>query len=203
MHLGEDTYKTITSSSTEMLFKDRKSKFYGYAFPVEQESEVKPIIESLKKQYPNANHFCYAWQVGITQKKYRSNDDGEPKNSAGTPIYGQIQSFGVTDVLVVVVRIFGGAKLGVSGLINAYRAAAQMALENARIETRIIETKLVLRFGYAIMNQVMRVIKKVNARVVSQEMEKECAIIIAVPRSQTDSIRAELERIHQLEMELR
>ena len=115
----DDVYKTIATPSEETLFKDRNSKFFGYAFPVHSETDVKEALESLKKQHHSARHFCYAWQLGVETIRFRANDDGEPSNSAGMPIYGQIQSFGVTNILVVSVRYFGGTKLGVGGLINA------------------------------------------------------------------------------------
>ena len=121
----DDTYKTIEIPSKETLFKDRNSKFYGYAFPVANEDAVKSYLELLRKKHHTARHFCYAWQLGIESIRYRANDDGEPSNSAGMPIYGQIQSFEVTNILVVSVRYFGGIKLGVGGLINAYRSSAR------------------------------------------------------------------------------
>ncbi len=200
MHVSQDTYKTIARPSNEVLFKDRKSKFYGYAFPLEMESEVKPIVDSLKKRYPTANHFCYAWRIGIEKERFRANDDGEPKNSAGMPIYGQIQSFELTNVLVVAVRIFGGAKLGVSGLINAYKTTAQMALEGTVVEKRLVEAKMELDFGYPIMNDVMRVLKKWNVRTVSREMEGTCSFVIAVPKSKRNAIHQELKKIHPLKI---
>ena len=120
----DDLYKTIESPSQETLFKDRNSKFYGYAFPVNSENDIKASLQFLKKKHPTARHFCYAWQLGIDSFSFRVNDDGEPKNSAGIPIYGQIQSFGLTNVLIVSVRYFGGVKLGVGGLINAYKHSA-------------------------------------------------------------------------------
>ena len=195
MHLSQDTYTTIAQATEEAVFKDRKSKFYGYAFPIQTESDIKPIVESLKKQYPTANHFCYAWQLGTENKKYRANDDGEPRNSAGMPIYGQIQSYELTNVLVIIIRIFGGVKLGVSGLINAYKSTAQMVLESAVIEKLLIEAKLKLNFDYSNMNEVMRIVKKRNIRIVSQQMENRCSLSIAVPRSQTGMIQKEFEKI--------
>lgn len=200
MHLSEDTYKTIAQPSKEVLFKDRKSKFYGYAFPVETESMVKPILDTLRKQHTAANHFCYAWQTGIEKKSFRANDDGEPKNSAGMPIYRQIKSYELTNIMVVVVRVFGGTKLGVGGLINAYKTTAQMALEMATMESRIVETKMKLNFGYSIMNDVMRVLKRWDARIVSQQMEGTCSFVIAVPKSKTDHIYQELKKIHPLKI---
>lgn len=128
-----DTYKTINLPSEEVLFKEKNSKFFGYAYPVTTEEEIKEIIEQLRKVHFSARHWCYAYQIGTEKIQYRANDDGEPNNSAGMPIYGQIQSFEVTNILIVVVRYFGGVKLGVGGLISAYKTAAQMALENAII----------------------------------------------------------------------
>ena len=129
----KDTFKTIAFPSTEILFKEKNSKFYGYSFPILSEIEVKPIIDTLRKQHPNAGHYCFAYQIGTENLVYRANDDGEPSNSAGTPIYGQIQSFELTNVLIVVVRIFGGTKLGVGGLISAYKTTAQLVLETSEI----------------------------------------------------------------------
>ena len=167
-----DTYQTIASESEEVLFKEKGSKFFGYAFPLQSEDEVKPIIESLKKLHPHAVHYCYAYQLGTAPKiSYRANDDGEPGNTAGAPIYGQIQSFGLTNVLVVVVRIFGGTKLGVGGLIAAYKTTAQMTLEISEIVEKTIDVHFLISFDYKNMNKVMRVIKEKKLDIVSQEME--------------------------------
>lgn len=167
-----DTYQTIASESEEVLFKEKGSKFFGYAFPLQSEDEVKPIIETLKKLHPHAVHYCYAYQLGTAPKiSYRANDDGEPGNTAGAPIYGQIQSFGLTNVLVVVVRIFGGTKLGVGGLIAAYKTTAQMALEISEIVEKTIDEHFLISFDYKNMNKVMRVIKEKKLDIVSQEME--------------------------------
>jgi uncharacterized YigZ family protein len=167
----KDTYNTIALPSEETLFKEKNSKFFGYAFPIESEEEVKPIIEILKKQHPNAGHFCYAYQIGTETIQYRANDDGEPSNTAGAPIYGQIQSFGLTNVLVVVVRIFGGVKLGVGGLISAYKTSAQITLESCEIIEKTIDIHFQISFDYKNMNKVMRVIKEKKLDIVSQEME--------------------------------
>jgi uncharacterized YigZ family protein len=167
----KDTYNTIALPSEETLFKEKNSKFFGYAFPIESEEEVKPIIETLKKQHPNAGHFCYAYQIGTETIQYRANDDGEPSNTAGTPIYGQIQSFELTNVLVVVVRIFGGVKLGVGGLISAYKTSAQITLESSEIIEKTIDIHFQISFDYKNMNKVMRVIKEKKLDIVSQEME--------------------------------
>ncbi|KRD12934.1 hypothetical protein ASE21_03255 [Flavobacterium sp. Root901] len=167
-----DTYQTIASASEEVLFKEKGSKFFGYAFPIENEEEVKPIIEDLRKLHPHAVHYCYAYQLGTAPKiSYRANDDGEPGNTAGAPIYGQIQSFSLTNVLVVVVRFFGGTKLGVGGLIAAYRTTAQMTLEICEIVKKTIDVQFLISFDYKNMNKVMRVIKEKKLEIISQEME--------------------------------
>lgn len=167
----KDTYNTIDSSPDEILFKEKNSKFFGYAFPIESEEEVKPLIETLRKQHPNAGHFCYAYQIGADIISYRANDDGEPSNTAGMPIYGQIQSFSVTNILIVVVRIFGGVKLGVGGLISAYKTTAQLVLESCEIVEKTIDIHFIISFDYKNMNKVMRVIKEKKLEIGSQEME--------------------------------
>ena len=156
----KDTYNTITSNTEPVLFKDKNSKFFGYAFPVNNEAEVKSHLEQLKKEHHTARHWCYAYQLGTETITYRANDDGEPNNSAGMPIYGQIQSFEVTNMLIVVVRYFGGVKLGVGGLVNAYKTAAQMALEVSNIIEKTINIDYLISFDYKNMNKVMRIIKE-------------------------------------------
>lgn len=178
-----DVYKTLNTPSEEILFKERKSKFFGYAYPILHEDEVKPIIEELRKQHHTANHVCYAWQLGIEDVNYRANDDGEPNNSAGMPIYGQIQSFGVTNVLVAVARVFGGTKLGVGGLISAYRTAAQMALDSAEIIEKTLQQRYLLCFEYSEMDKVMRTLKQHQMEIVSQKMEMDCKIEISVRKN--------------------
>ncbi|MCK0147746.1 YigZ family protein [Arenibacter sp. F26102] len=181
--MESDTYKTLESPSEEILFKERKSKFFGYAFPIRVEEDVKPIIDELKKLHHTANHVCYAWQLGFEDVNYRANDDGEPNNSAGMPIYGQIQSFGVTNVLVAVARIFGGTKLGVGGLISAYRTGAQMALDSAQIIEKTLQQRYLLSFEYAEMDKVMRTIKQHQMEITTQKMEMDCAIEISVRKN--------------------
>ena len=167
----KDTYNTIEYSSEELLFKEKNSKFFGYAFPISSEDEVKPLIETLRKQHPNAGHFCYAYQIGTDAFTYRANDDGEPSNTAGMPIYGQIQSFSLTNVLIVVIRIFGGVKLGVGGLISAYKTTAQLVLESCEIVEKTIDIHFAISFDYKNMNKVMRVIKEKKLDIENQEME--------------------------------
>lgn len=198
MDTTSDTYKTISKASEEILFKEKKSKFYGYAFPIQSEEEVKPLIEELKRKYHSANHVCYAWQLGLETPSYRANDDGEPNNSAGMPIYGQIQSFEVTNVLVAVARVFGGVKLGVGGLISAYRTGAQMALEASNIAERIITQQFQLSFSYAEMDKVMRIIKQKQLEIVSQKLEMNCQLDISVRKNKAETIAAIFESMHTI-----
>lgn len=183
-----DTYKTLARPSTEILFKEKNSKFFGHAFPVTSEDEIKSHLEFLRKQHPGAGHFCYAFQLGTEKIQFRANDDGEPSNSAGMPIYGQIQSFGLTNVLVVVVRFFGGVKLGVGGLISAYRTGAQMALQESEIIVKTIDIHFLVSFDYKNMNKVMRVIKEKNLNIVSQKMQEDCQIEISIRKKNAEMI---------------
>ncbi len=184
----KDTYKTIAFPSEEILFKEKNSKFFGYAFPVTTEGEIKNHLEILRKKHFGAVHWCYAFQLGTDKIQFRTNDDGEPSNTAGMPIYGQIQSFGVTNIVVVVVRFFGGIKLGVGGLISAYRTAAQMALENAEIIEKTIDVHYQISFDYKNMNKVMRIIKEKNIEIVAQKMEMSCEIEIATRKKNAEMV---------------
>ncbi|MBP6000898.1 MAG: YigZ family protein [Flavobacterium sp.] len=198
--LANDTYQTIAHASPEILFKEKNSKFYGYAFPVISEEEVKAHLEHLKKEHFSARHWCYAYQIGTEKIHYRANDDGEPNNSAGMPIYGQIQSFEVTNILVVVVRYFGGVKLGVGGLISAYKTAAQMALETSEIIEKTIDNHFSLVFGYAHMNKVMRIIKEKNLTIVTQKMELDCEIVVATRKKNAQNLRETFENLYEIQL---
>lgn len=198
MTVQKDTFKTIAKPSPEVLFKDRGSKFIGYAFPVTSEEEIKEHLRQLKKQHHNARHWCYAWQLGEQYEKYRVNDDGEPSNSAGMPIYGQLQSFDVTRILVVVVRYFGGTKLGVGGLIQAYKTAAQFALEASMIVERTIDDDFLLRFDYPEMNTVMRIIKDEDLTIKHQKMEMDCEITISIRKNNSERIYQVFENIYKV-----
>jgi uncharacterized YigZ family protein len=183
-----DTYKTIAFPSTEILFKEKNSKFYGYAFPITSEEEVKSHLEKLRKQHFGAGHFCYAFQLGSESIQFRANDDGEPSNSAGMPIYGQIQSFGLTNILIVVVRFFGGVKLGVGGLITAYKTTAQMTLSATEIIEKTVNVHFTIFFDYKNMNKVMRIIKEKNITIVSQKMEETCQIEISTRKKNAETV---------------
>lgn len=195
-----DSYKTIDRPTEEILFKEKNSKFYGYAFPINSEEDVKALIDPLKKKHFNAVHFCYAFQTGINPIYFRANDDGEPSNSAGMPIYGQIQSFGVTNILVVIVRYFGGTKLGVGGLISAYRTAAQMTLEISPIITKTINVHYLISFDYKNINKVMRVIKEKNIEIITQKMELNCEIEIATRQKNAESIFNTFNSMFEIEI---
>ena len=184
----DDVYKTIIKPSEETLFKEKNSKFYGYAFPVITEESVKTCIDFLKKKHYNARHFCYAWQLGVESPRYRVNDDGEPNNSAGMPIYGQIQSFKLTNILVVSVRYFGGVKLGVGGLINAYRSSARLALESSQIEEKTIDVYFQLIFDYDLMSKVLRIIKENSIMIQNQKLDINCELMIAIRKSNAHKI---------------
>ena len=194
----KDSYKTIEKASEETLFKDKNSKFYGYAFPVLNESDVKLAIDNLKKKHHTARHFCYAWQLGTETIRFRANDDGEPNNSAGMPIYGQIQAFDVTNILIVSVRYFGGTKLGVGGLIQAYKNSAQITLEASIIIEKIIDVVYVLNFEYDLMNKVMRVIKENNLKITHQKLELNCKFHVSVRKKEAKNIFEIFDNIFKL-----
>ena len=185
---SKDTFKTLAFPSSEILFKEKNSKFFGYAFPIQSEEEVKPILDGLRKQHPNAGHYCYGYQIGTETIFYRANDDGEPSNCAGMPIYGQIQSFEVTNVLIVVVRYFGGVKLGVGGLISAYKSTSQITLESSEIIEKTIDIHYLVSFDYKNINKVMRVIKEKNIVIISKKMEMSCAIEIVTRKKNAQVI---------------
>lgn len=197
----KDTYKTIDNPGEETLFKEKNSKFFGYAFPVKNEDEVKTILEQVKKQHYSARHWCYAFQTGTGKNIYfRANDDGEPSNSAGMPIYGQIQSFDVTDILVVVVRYFGGVKLGIGGLIQSYKTSAQLALEASEIIEKTIDAEYIVQCEYKDLNKVMRVIKEKNINVIQQQMELNCIFYIAVRLQEAEDVFQAFAQIYGVDI---
>lgn len=193
-----DSYKTITKPTTEILYKDRGSKFYGYAFPITSDEEVNDLIAPLRNRHPKAGHHCYAWKLGADDNNYRANDDGEPSHSAGDPILGQINSYELSDVLVVVSRIFGGTKLGVGGLISAYREAAKISLETAQIKVRTITASIEIKFEYPQMSQVMRFIDENNFKIGKQELTASCIINIDVPASQQEAVTAQINKMYPI-----
>lgn len=193
-----DTYKTIEKPYEGEVFKDRGSKFIGYAFPVVDQDEAKEKIDSLKIKHHKARHWCYAWKIGVENPHFRANDDGEPNNSAGQPIYGQILSFNVTNVLIVVVRYFGGTKLGVGGLINAYKNSAKLVLEESVIIEKTIDICYQLTFEYEYMDKVMRIIKEKNLKIVNQKMEMNCIFDISVRKKFAEATKTAFENLRCL-----
>ena len=196
------TYKTILKPSEEVLYKDKGSKFYGYAFPLNTIENYKGIIENLKQKHSSAGHFCFAYQHGIETLYYRASDDGEPSNSAGMPIYGQLQAFDVTNVLLVVVRYFGGTKLGVGGLISAYKTTAKLSLEASTIKQMDILIAFKLNFEYKELSQVMRIIKKQQLVLKSQRLEMECEVVVLVKKSVEKSLQTAFEAFHKIKVEI-
>ncbi|EDP69899.1 hypothetical protein FBALC1_10217 [Flavobacteriales bacterium ALC-1] len=186
--IENDIYKTIRKPAKGELFKDKNSKFYGYAFPVTEEKQIKSHLEDLKKEHYSARHWCYSYQIGTETIKYRANDDGEPNNSAGMPIYGQIQSYDLTNILVVVIRYYGGVKLGVGGLINAYRTGAKLALETAEIIEKTINKEFQLKFEYKNMSKVMRMLKENQIEIKNQTLELNCLLEISVRKNDSSKI---------------
>lgn len=195
-----DTYKTIDSKS-EGYFRDKGSRFLAFAYPVQSEEDISEILASLKKEYHNARHHCYAWRLGTEVITFRANDDGEPSSTAGKPILGQLLSNELTNILVVVVRYFGGTLLGTGGLINAYRTATADAISNAKIITGFIEDKYKLKFSYKEMNDVMQIIKQENLNVLNTRFELDCELDFSVRKSESERIREVFEKFYGVDIE--
>lgn len=190
----EDTYKTIAAAS-ESLIKEKMSRFISFAIPVRTVDEVKSHLDRFQKEYYDARHICYAYMLGHARADFRANDNGEPSGTAGKPILGQINSFGLTDILVVVVRYFGGIKLGTGGLIVAYREAAQMALQAAEIIEKTVDDDIRVRFEYPFMNDVMRIVKEEGPEILRQVFEMDCEMVLRIRRAQADRLRERLSKV--------
>ncbi|WP_456077205.1 IMPACT family protein [Hoylesella timonensis] len=190
-----DQYRTITHQMGEGFYSEKRSKFLAFAHHVTTENEVKELLQAYKKKYYDARHCCYAYMLGADRSVFRANDDGEPSSTAGKPILGQINAHELTDILIVVVRYFGGTKLGTSGLIVAYRTAAAAAIENAQIETRYVEDIIDYSFTYSLLNEVMRVVKELEPRIVSQTFDNTCHISLAIRKSQAAELRQRLQQL--------
>lgn len=195
----EDTYKTISKPS-EGLFKEKGSKFISFAYPVTSEDEIREIIQSLKKEHHSARHHCYAWRLGHEKLLFRANDDGEPSSTAGKPILGQIQSFDLTNILIVVVRYFGGTLLGVSGLINAYRNAALDAISQSQIIEELVEKQLLIEFGYGVMNEVMKIFKDEKLPQIDPQFDLQCRIKTEIRLNDLTRIEEGLKKIEGLKI---
>lgn len=190
-----DEYKTITEIIGEGFYSEKRSKFLAFAHHVETIDEIKDILASYRKKYYDARHVCYAYVLGADKADFRANDDGEPSSTAGKPILGQINSYDLTNVLVIVVRYYGGVNLGTGGLIVAYRTAAADALDHATIETRLVEEVITYSFPYPMMNAVMRVIKEMQPRIVSQTFDNTCSISLSIRQEMAPVLRDRLEKL--------
>ena len=192
--MADDTYKTI-SAAVDSCYTEKRSRFIAYAVPVRTVEEVKEQVDKFKKQYYDARHVCWAYMLGPERITFRSNDDGEPSGTAGKPILGQINSLGLTDLLVVVVRYFGGIKLGTGGLIVAYKTAAAEVLSIANIEERTVDEVMTVQFEYPFMNGIMRIIKEDTPEVLSQSFDMNCEMTLRIRKSEADKLRNRLLKV--------
>ena len=193
--MEQDEFRTITAMA-KGLYKEKGSKFISIAVPVRDEDEVQGKLEEIRKQYHDARHHCYAFRLGYKGETYRTNDDGEPSGTAGKPIYGQILSKELTDILIIVVRYFGGTKLGVSGLITAYKSASRDALEQAEIITGTIDDCYEVHFAYPLMNEVMRLVKNYKLKLLKQHFELTCTIVFLVRKSKSEEVHEKFSKIN-------
>jgi len=195
-----DTYKTI-SKVTEGIYKEKGSKFLSFAIPVSDVEEVKDIVKEYRKRFFDARHVCYAYMLGVEKTEFRANDDGEPSGTAGRPILGQINSRELTNVLVIVVRYFGGILLGTGGLVTAYKEATADALHQAEIIEKTVEVTVTVHFDYMLMNNVMRIVKDTNAIVVSQDFDNDCVMQLSIRKQDAELLTAKLEKVIGLTIE--
>ena len=196
----KDSYLTIAEPA-EAIYKERSSKFLTYAYPVETEAEIKELLDALRKQYYDATHHCYAYRLGAHGELFRANDDGEPSGTAGKPILGQLLSANLTNCLVVVVRYFGGTKLGVSGLIQAYKESTAEVIAVSKIVEKTVDSIIKINFDYISMNGVMRVIKEMNPRIDEQVFDNLCSMTLRIRQSEEEQLRAKLLKVEYLTIE--
>lgn len=195
-----DIYKTLAADA-EAVYKEKSSKFLAYAFPVEDEERIREILEALRKRYYDATHHCYAWRLGTHGEQFRANDDGEPSGTAGKPILGQMLSTDITNCLIVVVRYFGGTKLGVSGLISAYKESARAAIEAGTIIERTVDCEIKIYFPYIAMNDVMRIIKEEQPTISGQEFDNLCSMVLSIRESRADMLVGKLQKAEGVTIE--
>lgn len=192
----EDTYLTISSKAiAQGYYTEKRSKFLAFAHHVETADQAMAIVNNYRKKYYDARHCCYAYMIGSDRTVFRANDDGEPSSTAGKPILGQINSNNLTDILIVVVRYYGGVNLGTGGLIVAYRTASADAIANANIEERLVEEKIDFHFTYPMMNGVMRIVKEMRPRIVSEQFDNNCSITLAIRKSKAEELKAKLAKL--------
>lgn len=190
-----DTYKTVSKEVCEGFYSEKRSKFLAFVHHVDSVDEAMAIVKEYRKKYYDARHCCYAYVLGPDRADFRANDDGEPSSTAGKPILGQLNRLELTDVLVVVIRYYGGVNLGTGGLIVAYRTATEDALSKAVIEEKIVEERITYRFTYPMINAVMRVVKETGARIVSQSFDNDCEIVLSIRQSLAEGLQARLDKL--------
>lgn len=190
-----DTYKTVSKEVCEGFYSEKRSKFLAFVHHVDSVDEAMAIVKEYRKKYYDARHCCYAYVLGSDRADFRANDDGEPSSTAGMPILGQLNRLELTDVLVVVIRYYGGVNLGTGGLIVAYRTATEDALSKAVIEEKFVEERIIYRFTYPMINAVMRVVKETGARIVSQSFDNDCEIVLSIRQSLAEGLQARLDKL--------
>lgn len=190
-----DTYKTVSKEVCEGFYSEKRSKFLAFVHHVDSVDEAMAIVKEYRKKYYDARHCCYAYVLGSDRADFRANDDGEPSSTAGKPILGQLNRLVLTDVLVVVIRYYGGVNLGTGGLIVAYRTATEDALSKAVIEEKFVEERIIYRFTYPMINAVMRVVKETGARIVSQSFDNDCEIVLSIRQSLAEGLQARLDKL--------
>lgn len=190
-----DTYKTVSKEVCEGFYSEKRSKFLAFVHHVDSVDEAMAIVKEYRKKYYDARHCCYAYVLGSDRADFRANDDGEPSSTAGKPILGQLNRLELTDVLVVVIRYYGGVDLGTGGLIVAYRTATEDALSKAVIEEKFVEERITYRFTYPMINAVMRVVKETGARIVSQSFDNDCEIVLSIRQSLAEGLQARLDKL--------
>lgn len=190
-----DTYKTVSKEVCEGFYSEKRSKFHAFVHHVDSVDEAMAIVKEYRKKYYDARHCCYAYVLGSDRADFRANDDGEPSSTAGKPILGQLNRLELTDVLVVVIRYYGGVNLGTGGLIVAYRTATEDALSKAVIEEKFVEERITYRFTYPMINAVMRVVKETGARIVSQSFDNDCEIVLSIRQSLAEGLQTRLDKL--------
>ena len=197
----QHAYITIKSAVREILLKEKGSKFIGFAFPISSEKELKTALDNLREEHPKATHHCYAFRMGINGENYRANDDGEPSGSAGLPIYNQLLANNLTNILVVIIRYYGGTKLGVSGLVKTYKESAKLTLEHAEIITKELETQLEIEFKFSQQNIIFSLLNKFDAKVLNFDAQENCKIIAQLKLSEKEKISEQLSEMYEVKFD--
>lgn len=197
----QHSYTTIKSAIRDILLKEKGSKFIGFAFPVNNEKELKTALDNLREEHPKATHHCYAFRLGINGENYRANDDGEPSGSAGLPIYNQLLAHNLTNILVVIIRYYGGTKLGVSGLVKTYKESAKLTLEHAEIITKELETQLEIEFKFSQQNIIFSLLNKFDAKVLNFDAQENCKITAQLKLSEKEKISEQLSEMYEVKFD--